>query len=290
MGWEAKDNIPNGLSPKMKPFTSFIKFYFSVIGLKWMVATSVLIPFCCVFSESALGQTSETSTIPDSGKEYQLGCAQVKRMLNDRIFMSAYPSGQHGMKMVTEEDAIFIWLAKQFAPKPDFIILWNSDPPRAPAMSDNIPPGDKRIGYIRLRDVDLDGAGRGNYRSFEQLWSLTIYECFSLQMAPRWNELYQRAAVKKITRIDFIASAARIEFDASLKTREFYYTVWSSWAKSANFQPDSRLWDAINTPDSFQEWISRYKIRGDKYPEEPYGGYYDNLTGVASGNDNKQNP
>lgn len=158
-------------------------------------------------------------TIP--GKNYSFGSTQVKKMLEDRIQMAAYPAGEEGMRMVTESDAIFIWLANQFSDWPDCMILWNPDPPVDPAMGDDVSPTKTSIGFIRIREVYPDGSERGNYLSFEELWHIAVYESISVNMAKPRNDLFQQVQARTITRSDFILASAHLEFEASLNTKEF---------------------------------------------------------------------
>jgi len=181
---------------------------------------------CAGVTASAYGGNIEESgteavamTIP--GKNYSFGSTQVKKMLEDRIQMAAYPAGEEGMRMVTESDAIFIWLANQFSDWPDCMILWNPDPPVDPAMGDDVSPTKTSIGFIRIREVYPDGSERGNYLSFEELWHIAVYESISVNMAKPRNDLFQQVQARTITRSDFILASAHLEFEASLNTKEF---------------------------------------------------------------------
>jgi hypothetical protein len=230
---------------------------------------------------------TEAASMLTPNENYSFGRTQVKKMLEDRIQMAAYPAGENGLKMITERDAIFIWLANQFSSQPDCMILWNPDSPIS-TQADHSPPSKTSIGFIRIGSVYLDGPYRGNYVPFEQLWFEATYECISVHMVEEWDELYEQARTRAIKRNEFILAAARLEFEAMKRTWHYYGTVWLPWAKSVGFQSDPRYW-RVNSKESFDEWIASY--RGNAYPETPYGNYYDGLSGASRpGNYGKELP
>jgi len=200
-------------------------------------------------------------------------------MLNDRIFMDAYPSAGVGMRRITEKDAIYIWLVEQFAFQSDGLIFWNSDPPLAITMADNSLASESGVGYIRIRDIYTSGKTRGNYISFEELWYYAVYEAISEHMSKSWNELYDKARHKEITRDEFVLSAARLEFEISEKTKDFYFMVWIPWAKNVGFKSDRQIW-RIDAPQTFDKWIADYSVKAG-FPEVPYSHNYDVLTGAV---------
>lgn len=218
---------------------------------------------------------TDAAAMPTPGEYYPFGRIQAKKMLDDRILMAAFPAGGKGLHLVTESDAIFIWIANQFTSRPDCMIFWNPDPPTS-ASADHSPPSKTSIGFIRVASVYMDGPYRGNYVPFEQLWFEATFECNSIHMIEKWDELYQLASNRAINRKDFTLAAARLEFEAMTRTRNFYYTVWLPWAKKVGFESDRRFW-RIDSLESFDKWIAAYS--GNAYPEIPYGDYYDVLSG-----------
>lgn len=204
------------------------------------------------------------------------GERQVRRMLEDRFFMSAFPIETGGMRSLSPDDSIVQWAVAQFESTPTGgMVFWNSDLPKSPPsfLADHASPSKSSLGFINLAKVFPNGPSKGEYIDFEHLWMFAVFELLNIQQTEDWNKLDQRVAKENLAKNQYIEEAARIEFGVLHKLMQFYKETWVPWAKSANFKSDSTIW-RLDTPTEFQDWIKLYREQTG-YPWIPFGERYE---------------
>jgi hypothetical protein len=108
-----------------------------------------------------------------------VGEQQVRRLLEDRIYISAYPSSDGRIQTLSWEDSIVKWSVAQFEQKaPGHLLFWNSDPPRRPPsfLADHSTPQYETLSFICVAKEYSNGPAKGQYIQFEVLWFLTAFE------------------------------------------------------------------------------------------------------------------
>jgi hypothetical protein len=200
------------------------------------------------------------------------GEQQVRRLLEDRIHMSAYPTSDGRIQTVSWEDSIVKWAVAQFEQKtPGHLLFWNSDPPQSPPsfLADHNTPQSGKLSFICVAKEYSAGPAKGQYIQFEVLWFLTAFELLNSAEREAWMALDQRAANGEMSKGQYINEAAHIEFNVLRKLIKFYHEIWSPWARSVTFRSDPSIW-RLDTPAEFDKWISMYTDH-ESYPWVPFG-------------------
>jgi hypothetical protein len=199
------------------------------------------------------------------------GEQQVRRLLEDRIYMSAYPTSDGRIQTLSWEDSIIKWAVAQFEQKTlGLLLFWNPDPPEGPSLlAAHSTPQDGTLSFIRVAKEYPNGPAKGQYIQFEVLWFLTAFELLNSAEREAWMALDQRAANGEMSRGHYINEAAHIEFNVLQKLIKFYHEIWSPWARNVTFRLDPAIW-RLDTPAEFDQWISKY-LHHDGYPWVPFG-------------------
>ena len=221
--------------------------------------------------EPALSQPKETRKL--SSEDIQHGKQQVQNMLRDRPAMQKYVASDGVEKYVTEDDIIFQWVVRKFAGEDlSATIDWNPDPPHKPDGIDadhGVPYRDKR-GFIRVRKLYSRGPKKGEMRSFEDLWASIVFELLNITNADKFSDVWERALMGKVSKEEWVKENSQIEFEAAMKTKEFYRNIWEPWSIRNNFKisQKSPFAQRMSLPDSYSEWIKPYYLRNSVYITE----------------------
>jgi len=192
------------------------------------------------------------------------GERQVKAMLGDRPQMA---------KCVSAGDSVWKWTARQFAGESiGAKIFWQKQPPSDEHfLSDYRYPHRSTPGWIRVRDADKDGKPLGG----EEVWSGTVFELYNIRGGPQSIKIDEEASSGKLTREEYVRASACVEFQAELRHRIFYRTIWLPQALQHNYSATDSYW-RVNGPDTEQDWFAQFKDRSS-YPFHCYGLSYDQL-------------
>jgi hypothetical protein len=229
-------------------------------------ATNILIYAVFILMVGNVGAQPAFSARESHGEQ------QVRRLLEDRIYMSAYPTSEGRIQTLSWEDSIVKWAVAQFEQKtPGHLLFWNPDPPRSPPsfLADHSTPQSGTLSFICVAKEYSNGSAKGQYIQFEVLWFLTAFELLNSAEREAWMALDQRAANGEMSRGHYINEAAHIEFNVLQKLTKFYHEIWSPWARNVTFRSDPAIW-RLDTPAEFDQWISKY-LNHDGYPWVPFG-------------------
>jgi hypothetical protein len=200
------------------------------------------------------------------------GEQQVRRLLEDRIYASAYPTSDGRIQTLSWKDSIVKWAVAQFEQKtPGHLLFWNSDPPRtSPSfLAEHDRTQKDTISFIRIAKEYSGGPRKGQYIQFEALWFLTAFELLNSEEREAWIALDQCAANGEMSKDQYIKVAANIEFNVLHNLIKFYHEIWSPWARTVTFISDPSVW-RLDTPTEFDKWISMYTDH-ESYPWVPFG-------------------
>jgi hypothetical protein len=196
-----------------------------------------------------------------SNVDMQYGNLQVSKMLSDRPRMSEVKSDNGKIRKLTEKDEIWAWAAQAFGQKINGEpVEWdNSDLDKPPQyQSDHTIPNAGQKGLIRVRETFKDWLGQTRQATFDELWSACVFELLNIQNAEGFMDNYHKAVAGQLTKEEWVYLNTKLEYDALVKLKEFYKTVWIPWSEKNGHRDQEYAWER-NTPDSYEEWINVYK-------------------------------
>lgn len=203
------------------------------------------------------------------------GRAQARQLFADRFMMGVYRTKTGELRKVTENDAIFQWLARKFAGEDTGeIIFWNSDPPKD-FRAGHIDASRYWPGFIQISRFTAPTEGLGERMlTFEDLWVCAAFELISLSRVEESKRMEQQVRDKKIDKAGFVEAGAKFEYGSFQATSEYYDKVWRPWAQSVGFESNPASWR--QPLPAFVEWRGRYTDHAG-YPWKPFESIYDYL-------------
>lgn len=202
------------------------------------------------------------------------GAVQVRRMLADRPKMR-YPLRGTPIR---ESDKIYQWAQRQFAGERTGVpIYWNSDPPNKSGeyLADHRPPIYGHRGFIRIREMHLTGATKGQELSFEEAWRCAVFELLNIGRVREFESIYRMVFNGKLDKNSWIRLNTEVEYATCIDTAEFYVNSWRPWMCERGIDTNEDLW-FVNIPTSYQAWISMYR-NSSGYPWDYLGDFYDTV-------------
>ena len=202
------------------------------------------------------------------------GERQLRQMLEDRKAM-----GEHD-KIA---EPLYRWAIRKFAGEDlGEEVFWNADDSSPHFDGCNQTPTDERPAYICVREEHANGPEIGK-RSFEALWSTTVFELYNVANAKDVDRVYLQACCGEVSRERYATNLIRIESRAAEKTRSFYIHIFLPWAKQHRIATDPLLWYLAARSDPAEVLLLQNVDKKDRYWLN-YEDNYDNITAWAKAN------
>jgi hypothetical protein len=212
------------------------------------------------------------------------GAEQSRRLFNDRVFLKFYRDGSGKQRIVDETSSIYKWVEARFGGSTVVgPVVWNNEVPYS-----GLPSGAFRGAYTprtKTAPVSLqiaaskDALGRKRVNlGFEELWAILAFELHNIENEPRWWLLLRDARSGKTNSEEFILRAAKLEYEAEIRTLDFYNNTWKEWAANADFESDISIWKPRDISD-FDKWVASFGEKWkSEYPWVIYRSYFEMIT------------
>jgi hypothetical protein len=147
------------------------------------------------------------------------GTEQLEKMLSHRPTMRAY---------LTPDDEIYDWARRQFAGEQlRTRVFWLQDDPKAGQEAECFyDPDANPPAYIRVRVTWAHGPQQGEEKTFEELWSETVYELINIRLYARYCELWADALAGHVSKEQWVRRNAALGLEIAEITRDFYKELW----------------------------------------------------------------
>jgi hypothetical protein len=204
-----------------------------------------------------------------SDVDLRFGRQQLDQMLRDRPSMAVY---------VQKGEPIYEWCVRQFAGSAvRQHIYWSSHFAEEDYTPDylayHLEPGDADRAAIVIRDRYAAGPSKGQPVDGSEAWSCLVFELFKISHTPENPQTDEAADTGAISKATYIERSTRTEFDALVKTRDFYRNVWKPMLIRKGLAEDKEHWEPDGL-DSYEHWMSQFTDPGG-YPFDSFGRSYD---------------
>jgi hypothetical protein len=192
---------------------------------------------------------------------------QMHRMLNDRPNMGRY---------IERRDPLWSWTVRRFAGEGlGKLVYWDASLPTRGFDADNSLTTNASVGRIRIAANRARGPGKGEPKSFEELWANGVFELHNIANANGFEAVYDAARSGEIDKDEFVARMFNLELRAVQQTRAFYVRGFLPWVAENGLGSEPRVWFTSWWGDS-RELLYQLRQRSD-YPWDCYGPYFDEL-------------
>jgi protein involved in polysaccharide export with SLBB domain len=147
-------------------------------------------------------------------------------------------------------------------------VFWSSDPPSLLPGCSHL-PSNEEPGSISVREVCGDGPDPNRKCSFDELWSVAVFELYNIANSEESARLNLQVVDGRLSRDEFATKRFLMELKASEKARSFYVHVFLPLAKQCRIATNPCQWYLPEEPysqeSSAQIWRDRNRTNWREY-------------------------
>ena len=157
-----------------------------------------------------------------------------------------------------ENAAAIDWVSRQFAgEKLGQRIYWESNLPDGDVEACHMPPINGVQASIRISPTHRTGKHIGRPRTFDELWDSFAFECHNICNVNAIEKLLGKVSRRKISEREFVLEMARLEYEATRRSRAFYVLQFVPWMEEKGADLNPAAW-YLELPLTFNVWINMF--------------------------------